>query len=214
MRSVVSPLIPFPPIGWWGIMLQNNSVTYDTAEHFQKMSYRNRYCISGANGMIQLSIPLKGGRDQKVAMKNVQISNSDKWQVQHWRTLTSVYKRSPYFEFYEPSLKLMFEMEFDKLVDFDLASIQWLQKQLKASFDEHFAEEYIEVYKDGVIDLRDKMRVSTEVKDINSPAYYQLFSDRNGFLPNLSMLDLLFSEGPHSLDWIKANIEEVKKWNN
>jgi hypothetical protein len=209
MPSVVSPLIPFPGIGWWGIILQNNSVIYDRAEHFQKMSYRNRYRITGANGLIQLSIPLEGGREQRTAMKDVRVSNKDRWQVQHWRTLTSVYKRSPYFYFYEPSLQNLFEQEFEKLVDFNLASIHWLKEQLSISFAEDFANEYIADCGTEYIDIRNKQK---ERAEIPTSTYYQLFSDRHGFLPNLSMLDLLFSEGPYSLDWINKNRQVVEQW--
>jgi hypothetical protein len=214
MSSVVSPLIPFPNIWWWNVVLKNMAITFDVAEHFQKMTYRNRYAISGANGMIQLSIPLEGGRDQKIAMSEANISNSDRWQVQHWRTLTSVYKRSPYFEFYEPSLQNLFETKYDKLIDFNLATIHWLKKQLKASFDEVFTDEYVAAYKEEVTDMRDKVKANAKFLGTITPVYYQLFSDRNGFLKNLSMLDLLFSEGPHTIDWLNRNAAEVKKWND
>jgi hypothetical protein len=210
MSSVVSPLIPFPNIGWWYVALQSNSVIYDTAEHFQKMSYRNRYKITGANGMIQLSAPIEGGRESRAAMRDIHISNKDRWQVQHWRTLTSVYKRSPYFDFYEPTLQALFEQRFEKLVDFNLASIHWLKEQLEVSFPETFADEYIPDYGNDIVDLRHKQKA--RIQD-NKATYYQLFSDRNGFLPNLSMLDLLFSEGPYSRDWINENKEDVIKWN-
>lgn len=207
MNAVISSFITFPNIAWWASIIDRKILVFDKAEHFQKMTYRNRYYISGANGMIQLSIPLVSGRNQRTPMNEVQICNKDKWQVQHWRTLVSVYKRSPYFDFYEPELATLFEQQFNLLADFNLASYQWLKKQLGISIDEQFADEYVKEF-DG-IDLR-TMKPDIEKKaNASFPHYYQVFEERTGFLANLSVLDLLFSEGPHASKWIADRRDEI-----
>jgi len=212
MQAVVGSLIPFPNISWWYQIKNANSVTWDLAEHFQKMTYRNRYYISGSNGLIQLSIPLVKGRDQRTAMKDVFICNKDRWQVQHWRTITSVYKRSPYFDHYEPSLSQLFEDRFEKLSDFNLASVHWLKRQLKIPFEETITDVFNKTYLEDVLDIRNSLKPGIERKPTSGNAYYQVFAERTGFLPNLSMLDLLFSEGPHSMQWVKNNGNIIDNW--
>lgn len=209
--TVITPYIPFPNIYWWVIVSSAKLVCFDKAEHFQKMTYRNRYYISGSNGLVQLSIPLLHGRDQRTPMGKLGISNTERWQVQHWRTLFSVYNRSPYFEHYAISLVRLFTTNYSSLIEFNLASVHWLKEQLRLSFVEQYLDEYNPSHRG--IDLRNNSKPSIERKaGIVNPAYYQVFADRTGFLPNLSMLDLLFSEGPNAMRWINENREKILSW--
>lgn len=201
MALVVSPIIPFPNIQWWKLIAANHEVIWDEAEHFEKMTYRNRYYITGPNGLVQLSIPLQHGRNQRCPMSDVMISNKERWQIQQWRTLVSVYNRSPYFNFYAATLEPLFTQQYNRLIDFNKATIDWLKKQLQLSFIETGTDQYKKIYGDGTIDIRKSFRPGQEKNPLpGSAPYYQLFSERNGFLSNLSMLDLLFSEGPHSMN--------------
>ena len=198
--------MPFPPISWWAAILGAETLYLDAHEHFEKMSYRNRYYISGSNGRIQLSVPLVHGRDQRAPMRDVQISNEQIWQVQHWRTLVSVYRRSPYFDYYEDSLRDIFESGFNHLTHFNLTTIDWVKQQLKLPLEIDTTEAYIKDYGEAVKDLRG-LKPAAEKKLIQEqPNYYQVFADRTGFLPNLSILDLLFSEGPYTAQWLKENM--------
>ena len=201
MSVIVSSFMPFPSISWWVSAIKTESIILDKAEHFEKMSYRNKYYITGANGPITLSIPLADGREQRKPMKDVQICNRERWQIQHWRTLVSVYKRSPYFEHYEPSLEKIFHTPFQFLTEFNLASIEWLKAQLKLKTEITFTDSYEKEY-ENTIDLRNLKRS----KDTggNYPVYYQLFEERNGFVPNLSLLDLLFSEGAGTMELLNS----------
>jgi hypothetical protein len=175
------------------------------------MTYRNKYFISGANGGIQLSIPLQKGREQRTPMRQVLIDNTQRWQIQHWRTIVSVYNRTPFFEHYEPALRQLFERHYDKLVDFNMATIQWLVQQLKSNVGIGYTELYQKHYED-TIDLRTGFKPGIEKQSLATEPYYQVFSDRNGFLPNLSMLDLLFAEGPNAMNWLKQNSELINDW--
>ncbi|RYE24387.1 MAG: hypothetical protein EOP51_07580 [Sphingobacteriales bacterium] len=207
MAAVLSPIIPFPNIDWWKLVTANEHVLWDEAEHFEKMTYRNRYYVTGPNGLVQLSIPLQNGRNQRCTMRDVLISNRDRWQIQQWRTLVSVYNRSPFFSFYAMSLEPVFLQPYERLIDFNMASIQWLKQQLKLSFTEETISEYKKVYDNNTLDIRRSLKPGKEKDDLQGTApYYQLFSERNGFLPNLSMLDLLFSEGPQSLHTLKTMV--------
>ena len=176
-----------------------DTVIFDMAEHFQKMTHRNRYDISGANNGIKLSIPLVNGRNQRIPMQEVRIFNEDKWQLQHWRTLVSVYKRSPYFEHYADSMQPLFETPFEDLVSYNRAALRWVKHQLRLRFEEQEAAVFVKEYAADILDLRWIPALQTD-----HPRYYQVFEDRIGFLPNLSILDLLFSEGPHALSILSA----------
>lgn len=212
-NMLISSFLPFPNVLWWAYASEFNTVCFDAHENFQKMSYRNRYYISGANGMIQLSIPLEQGRSQKTIIKDVKISNHERWQVQHWRTLVSVYKRSPYFEHYEQELYKMFEKPYNYLADFNADSIHWLKEQSGILFEEKKTGQYAKHY-DGATDLRESLKPGIEKKQVNNEAHYhQVFADRTGFLPNLSLLDLLCSEGPHAKHWMKTNKTAILNWN-
>jgi len=204
MSFVISAFQPFPSIHWWAAIADAGTVIFDRAEHFQKMSLRNRYHIATAGGRLTLSIPLEEGRDQRKAMSRIRICNKTNWQVQHWRTLTSAYRRAPFFEHYEHSLAPLFGTRYELLTDYNLATIHWLKKQLKKDFTEQFADEYIKDYPEAADDLRGKTKPPA-----TTPPYYQLFADRNGFLPGLSMLDLLFSEGPHAMLWVMQHKGEI-----
>ncbi|MBA3829428.1 MAG: WbqC family protein [Taibaiella sp.] len=199
---IVSPFIPFPDITWWAVTDNADTIMLDTTEHFEKMTSRNRYRIAGANGSIQLTIPLQQGRDQRAAMKDIIIDNKEKWQQRHWRTITSAYRRSPYFEHYEPALQLLFTKEYQRLTEYNYATIEWLSEQLHVNHSMQVTTEYHKKYGAGITDIRAK---KIKLSQLTFPHYYQLFEDRNGFIPDLSVLDLLFSEGPYTMDWIRAN---------
>jgi len=196
--TAISPLLTFPHISWWASVAAMDKVIFDQGEHFEKMTGRNRYRISGANNAILLSVPLINGRNQHVAMKDVQIHNESKWQVQHWRTLVSVYRRAPYFDHYEPELQQLFTTPCNRLADFNMAGIIWIQRQIGLKFKIEETTDYIKDYGTGFTDLRHK-----ENNSLSMPRYYQVFEDRAGFVPDLSILDLLFSEGPFSADKLK-----------
>jgi hypothetical protein len=193
--TVVSSLFTFPPISWWMRIAPADVLVLDSGENFQKMSYRNRYRISGSNNPVLLTVPLVKGRDQHTPVKELLIYNDAWWQVQHWRTLVSVYRRSPYFDHYEPALAPLFEEQYTRLIDFNMAGISWIMQQLKLDVTIEITENYVREYPAGTIDLRN---IKEKVTDL--PRYYQVFEDRTGFIPDLSILDLLFSEGPATVD--------------
>lgn len=205
MPGVISPLIPFPNLWWWLQIAECDTVFFDIEETYNKMTYRNRYYIPGANGLIQLSIPISEGRNVRKPVKDIMISNAERWQVQQWRTIVSVYRRTPYFDFYEHSLQSLFETEVISLVEFNFASVNWLTKNLNLKINFQLET------KDGIKKLI-LPKPGIETKPEPPGFYMQIFEDRNGFLPNMSMLDLLFSEGPDAMRKLFGNKLEVSKW--
>lgn len=199
---VVSPVLPFPNIAWWRHFSDPDTVLMlDEQEHFEKMSFRNRYMVAAADGMLTLSIPLAEGRQQRKAMKDVLICNQGRWQLQHWRSLISVYGRAPYFGHYAPQLEPLFSTRYERLVDFSVAGIRILQQLSGINREISFAGEYRSSWPGAAADLRRDFRTRHYEQGFFRP-YYQAFGERHGFLPNLSLLDLLFSEGPAAWRYI------------
>jgi hypothetical protein len=193
--SVISH--PFPVISWWACVLGSSSLNIDVAEQFRKMTLRNRYKISGSNKPLLLTVPIENGREQRSRMCDIKIFNREKWQIRHWRTLESVYRRTPFFEHYEASLKQLFIDEFTFLADFNLATVNWLIYQLawKCTASNNLDSHTVQF--DRVI-TRELF-----------PKYYQVFEDRIGFQPDLSLLDLLFSLGPETGSWLHQHKSEL-----
>ncbi|MGC4057511.1 MAG: WbqC family protein [Chitinophagaceae bacterium] len=195
---VVCPVLPFPNLYWWKNCLKATEIILDAGEHFQKMSFRNRYLIAGPDGVITLSIPVAEGRQQRRPMRDVLTDPRDKWQIRHWRTLQSAYNRSPYFEFYAPMLEHLFVNPYEQLYDFNVASIHALASCLGIAPVFRESREYISLLPEGAADLRGDFLCKDYEGHFGADSlrYYQVFEDRAGFLPNLSVLDLLFNEGP------------------
>ncbi|HLO81525.1 MAG TPA: WbqC family protein [Chitinophagaceae bacterium] len=163
------------------------------------MSFMNRAVIPAANGLTTLSIPLVGGRETKQVLKDVRIDNSQHWQVRHWRTITSAYRRSPWFEFYEPGLAALYEKQFDLLHEWNLELMKWVLQALKANIELGTLEERNPEF---VLDPREICKPSNfqnQVFTRDLPIYPQVFQDRLGFQPNVSIIDLIFNEGNQSL---------------
>ena len=206
MSFVISSILPFPSISWWAYTSSAETVLWNELEPFRKMSYRNRYYIAGGNGIIMLSIPLAGGgRNQRTPMNQVMIDPLDDWQKRHYRTLVSAYGRSPYFEFYEPGLKMLFETKFERLSEFSNASFRWINTQLNLKLKDAVVDTAA-LQDDMVADLRPMMPGK---RYLNFPQYRQVFEERFGFITDLSILDLLFAEGPLASQWLRENSVKI-----
>ncbi|MES2477584.1 MAG: WbqC family protein [Bacteroidota bacterium] len=203
MKTLVCPVIPFPNIYWWSHVMAAENILLDKSEHFEKMSFRNRYMVSGSVAAITLSIPIREGRQQRKPMHEVMIDYATDWQTQHWRTLQSVYNRSPYFEFFAPDIQSLYQQKEQSLTAFNEASIRTIARLLDKKLNLDEAREYHKNYPADVIDIRVDFRSNQyNIHPEKFPPYHQVFEDRLGFLPNLSILDLLFAEGKNSIAFL------------
>lgn len=193
----------FPPISFYKTLIEVDILKIERYEHYQKVSYRNRCYIAGPNGVILLSVPLTKGKNQRTIMKDVRISNEEKWQGLHWKTLTSAYRRSPWFEYFEGELETLYERKFDFLLDWNMACFEWANKVLGLEKEVDLTGSFVKSYDPaaGILDQRDVMVPGKSAGE--HPVYTQVFGERTGFVPNLSILDLLFCEGKRALELLK-----------
>jgi WbqC-like protein family len=177
-------------------LIKSSDIRLEQYESWQKTGFRNRCRIAGANGVMLLSVPLVGGRNQKRLMKEVRIDHSGRWRKEHWRSIESAYRRSPFFEFYETELQELYTLEFEFLQDWNRVCLVWAMEKLGSSAPIGFTERYVESYDNSkYLDIRE-MRGKRVETGKTTRTYHQVFEDRHGFLPGLSILDLLFCEGP------------------
>lgn len=190
----------FAPVHFYTRYIHHNEVYIEQFENFTKQTYRNRCQILGGNGPIALVIPVVKGRGPKIMIKDLQISYDENWQRNHWQTIVSAYNSSPYFEYYQDELYPFFESKTKYLLDFN----QQIHEQLCDFFE---VENKIQLTSDfenvpeGTFNLRDG--ISPKLKHNPDAAfqpktYTQVFTEKYGFIPDLSILDLLFNEGPNT----------------
>ena len=190
----------FAPVILWRISTDLKHIVFDPYDRYQKMSFRNRTVVLGSNGPILLSVPLVDGREQRRPMKEVRIANDAPWQSQHFKTLKSCYNRSPWFQFFEHELAELYERKFEWLLDWNLACWQWAAAKMDGDFTMELSTGYHENYDPADwLDLRNKLLPQTINQAFPDPVKYtQVFEDRLGFIPNCSVLDLIFCEGKNA----------------
>jgi WbqC-like protein family len=190
-----------PPIAYFKLLQQYDKVIFEQFEHFQKASYRNRSIITGPNGPLRLSIPLQKGKNQHTLMKDVQICYTDHWQKDHWNSFASCYRRSPYFEYYEDEFEAVFRQETPSLMQFNLQLLQWVLDALGMEVSWALSTAF-QKNPENITDARSAIHPKSPLPgffEFNPPVYHQVFEDRTGFQPNMSIVDLLFNEGPKAI---------------
>jgi len=179
------------------MLKQSDKLWIEKCEHFPKQTYRNRASIYSPNGKLDLIIPVKKGSNVHTRIKDVRISYESDWQRLHWMSLQTAYRRSAYFEFYEDDFRPFFEKQYTFLFDYNLELLTLLLNLLKAGKDFAFTEEYVKSYA-NISDFRELIHPKKKMESFTVKPYFQVFEPKYGFIPNLSIVDLLFSQGPHS----------------
>ncbi len=187
----------FPPSTLFKGLGNATHLLFEQYENFQKVSFRNRMFIAGAAGPILLTIPLRGGRNQKRLMKEIVIDNRTAWRSTHCKTIVSCYNRSPWFEFYRDELEEIYKTSFEFLAAWNLACFKWSLKKLELNVTVSLTDRWEEKYDPReYTDWRNRFTpASIQTRFPDAPMYRQVFSERTGFIPHLSILDLLFCEG-------------------
>lgn len=190
-----------PNMAHWLAMLNHDLVYYEVYDHYQKQSYRNRAEIYGANGKLILTVPVTYSQNNRQHSKDVRIFNDSQWQDQHLKSLEAAYSTSPFYEYYIDELMPLFKSSYTYLLDLNLAGIEILSEILEFSFSAKTTLNYVSNL-DGLEDYRVLVKKHYKLNKI--AAYEQVFSQKHGFMPNLSILDLIFNEGPAAESYLKA----------
>ena len=200
-----------PSISWWAIAARSSQLCIEKYSFYRKGTYRNRCHIYGANGLLRLSVPLYKGKHQRSTIERVRISNDHPWQKLHWESLCSAYRSSPYFEFYEQEFEDLYLKQTKNLFDFNQSVIDLIASLIGLSISIQFSKEYMDSYDKEWTDLREKIHPNAhkQLHFINAEfeKYIQVFSSKLGYLPNLSIFDLLFNLGPASLDYLQNKVK-------
>ena len=201
MKIVIHPTY-FPNIAHFTAMVKADEVVLEMDDNFVKQTYRNRTYIYGANGKLGLNIPVIYSQKNRQKYKDVKIFNEDNWQSLHWKSLLSAYRTSPFFEYYEDELQHIFTEKADFLLDFNLKCFEVICDCLQLELNTSKTETYQKIIADKS-DFRHLVNAKKE-PTFAFENYTQVFNNKHGFIPNLSILDLLFNEGPNALNHLES----------
>ncbi len=200
MKKILIHPSYFPSISHFVAIAQADLVTFEMEDHFQKQTNRNRMYIYSPNGIQLLNIPIKHSIEAHQKIKEVRLETAFDWQKQHFKSLEAAYRTSPFFEYFEDDIRIIFEKKHSFLMDLNLETMALVSKCLGLEFDYNETAEYFHEVTDKV----DNRGLVNGKKDRSQfDPYTQVFGDKHGYLNNLSILDLLFNEGRYALDYLK-----------
>ena len=197
--KILLPIFYLLFIFWFlEFLKEENEVVLEQFENFPKQTYRNRTNVYGANGKLSLIIPIHhtGVR----CIKNLEISYVEDWQKLHWKSIKNAYQSSPYFEYYETKLENIFKDQPKTLLAFNLKAIEIILQILKQEKQFSLTEEFQK--SPEMIDFRSAFSAKKDT-EYNMDEYYQTFSDKLGFIKDLSIIDLICNMGPEAISYIK-----------
>ncbi|WP_396208951.1 WbqC family protein [Flavobacterium sp.] len=190
----------FPSISHYIALVQADKVMFEMEDNFQKQTNRNRMYIYSPNGIQLLNVPIKHSPEKHQKYKDVRIENDFAWQKNHFKSLEAAYRTSPFFEYFEDDFRPIFEKKHDFLMELNLEIFELVNKSLGIIITSNETVEYFH----EAIDFNDLRPLINGKKDATKiEAYTQVFEEKQGFLNNLSILDLLFNEGRYAVDYLK-----------
>ena len=188
-----------PNVATLAVLAQQECVNIQTQAFYQKQTYRNRTQIAGANGVLNLSIPIeKGVKGTRLVDQDVMISYDEMWQNNHWKSFVSAYQSSPFFEFYQDELEAVFFKKQKKLLDFNMDILQLIMDWLELDTQIKISTEQPLYNPTGEALISAKKATS-----LHLPKYIQVFESKLGFKSNLNALDLICCLGPESPSYLK-----------
>lgn len=200
-KTVLLSTAYLPPIGYFHYLLKSEHIIIEQFETYPKQTYRNRCTILSGNGELSLSIPVIKTDGNHTQTKDIELFNKNNWQVKHWRAIHAAYNASPFFLYYADDLESHFREKHENLLGFNLALTQSLCRLIgfepAITLSESFEHKH-----NSITDLRNVISPKNPPTLKHFPPYIQVFSSRHGFLPNLSIIDLLFNLGPETVEYL------------
>ena len=200
----------FPPIQYYNKIAKDENVLIEQYEHYGKQSFRNRCDIYGANGKLTLSVPVIKGARLKILTRDIRIEYVEDWRKVHFKGIESAYRKSPFYEYYIDDIEPLFSKKHKYLLDLNNDILEVVNEILEINPSIKMTEDYIKDT-EGMDDWREgihpKKSRQKEDKSFVATPYTQVFSDKLGFEPNLSILDLIFNLGPEAIDYLEKPIK-------
>ena len=200
MNAVVCPAY-LPNIHYCSWIIAQKQPYFVRDTHYQKQTYRNRTEIYGANGKLKLTLPIVHNKSKSHQKEEeVQIAKTTAWQKQHWKSICSAYRSSPYFEYYEADLISFYKEEVTHLMQFNLDLLNKIMEMIEFSMSYKIVEWRKDIHRrmDDLVNAKKSVQINFE-------PYRQVFEEKNGFIPNLSIIDLLFNLGPATLNYLQKH---------
>ena len=208
MKSVWLTTAYLAPIEYYTKLLAYDRVFIEQHDHYMKETYRNRCRICGPSGVITLTVPVVKPETPKAEIKDIRISDHGNWRHLHWNAIESAYNATPYFEFYRDYFQPFYEKSYTYLLDFNDELCRLICHLIDMQPQISHTEEYIKSFSASEDDFRDIIHPKKDFRivdtDFCSTPYYQVFHEKLGFIPNLSIVDMLFNCGPESLMLLKS----------
>jgi len=187
------------PVEYFIALANANTVLLEKCEWYEKQTFRNRCYIAGANGKMALSIPIEKAPDgKKILTRDVRVSQHNDWQIQHWRSIESAYNSTPFFEYYKDDLLPFYEKKWNFLWDFNAEIQAKVFELLDLDVSLQDTVVYSPVLEESICDLRNSIHPKADLNAEKFTPYYQVFEQKFDFIPNLSIVDLLFNMGNES----------------
>lgn len=194
-KVVILSSLYLAPLGYYASIFNSKKCYIEINDNYQKQSYRNRCEIAGANGMLSLSIPIEKPKNEKCKMKDVRISDHGNWRHLHWNAIISAYNSTPFFQYYEDDFRTIYEKQHSFLHEFNEDFRTLIFRLLNIDKPVEYTTVFENSYGKGFSDLREAFHPKRKSSDQVIPPYYQVFEEKNGFIPNMSILDILFNLG-------------------
>ena len=201
MKIIIHPTY-FPNIFSFKTIINSTNILFEVNDHYVKQTLRNRTSIHAANGKLNLSVPVKFSSTIKEKYKDIRICYDSNWQKIHLKSIESAYKNSPFYDFFEDYFINFYNKKEKFLVDLNFSSIRLIFEILEKELNCNFTNEYLEKYID-LTDYRSLLADKNLKEQINFKNYTQVFREKNGFIENLSSIDLIFNKGLDYEDFIK-----------
>lgn len=202
------------PVQYYTKLLHHHGdmVYVEAFDHYVKQTYRNRCVITDANGPLALTIPTEKTSEGKCLMRDIRISDHGNWRHQHWNALETAYRHTPFFQYYEDDFHPFYEKKISYLYDFNMQLMQLVCELIGIEVSLSPTNQY-KHNPDGMADFRTIISPKMpwqEDREFVPTEYYQVFKEKQGFLPNMSIVDLLFNMGPESIIILNANQSQPK----
>lgn len=198
----------FPPAEWFSLLAQNRRAVIEKHENYHKQTYRNRCIILGANGPLPLIVPVQKGSFHKTAITDLRTDDSKRWRELHLRGITSSYAAAPFFEYYYDMIRDVITARYSFLIDINNAAINALCEAIGIDAEIGYSEAFVpECQRENDYRYCISPKKQCTLKGYSDIPYVQVFSERFGFTPRLSIIDLLLNNGPRTHALLQRSLE-------